>query len=202
MSKGPHLRKKDKILISGEEYELIENLSRLRGFQFRTWKVKKGKKEYVAKITSRAQRALREVRAYIFLKTKGYPERYYAEMIAFDYEAKHIKSGRRFFAILLKYLPSQKFKPLDEYLKNPISEKMRKRLAQKLRRRVEKLHELGMCHGDIRKENILVRKTKRGIGLRLIDYGLSKFCDDKEKQKDLKRVDIIERKILQTKTSR
>jgi hypothetical protein len=58
MSKGPHLRKKDKILISGEEYELVENLSRLRGFQFRTWKVKKRKERIRGKNNSPGPKGL------------------------------------------------------------------------------------------------------------------------------------------------
>jgi len=198
MPKGIHLRIGDKILICGEEYQLIKNLYAQKGFQFRTWLVKNcsDNREYVAKITEYSDRALNELRIYVYLKTKGYPERYYAEMVAFDHEAKHIKSHRNFYAILLKYLPEEKFQTLDEYLKSCAEKKRRIRLAKKLRRRVDKLHDLGITHGDIREANIMVRETKRGVGLRLIDFGLSKFGDEKGKLKDDNKVEAIIKKII------
>ncbi len=194
----PNLKKGDKILICGEEYQLIKPLYALKGFQFRTWLVKNilNGREYVAKMTLDPDRALNELRTYIYLKTKGYPERYYAEMVAFDHKALHIKSGDTFYSILLKYLPEERFQSLDEYLRRGVDRKTRKRLADKLKRRVNKLHELGISHGDIRDANIMVRETKRGVGLRLIDFGLSKFNDEREKQKDKERVEALAKKII------
>lgn len=194
----PNLKKGDKVIICGEVYHLLKPLYVLKGFQFRTWLVKNfsNSKEYVAKMTQDPNKALNELRTYIYLKTKGYPERYYAEMVAFDHQALHIKSGGTFYCILLKYLPEEHFQSLDEYLRRSVDGKTRKRLADKLKRRVSKLHELGISHGDIREANIMVRETKRGVGLRLIDFGLSKFNDEKEKQKDKKRVEALIKKII------
>jgi tRNA A-37 threonylcarbamoyl transferase component Bud32 len=194
MPSNIHMKSGDKLVICGEEYSLIKRLGHMTGFQFRTWLVKnRSGKKYVAKITEDPKRALNELRAYIYLKTKGYPERYYAEMVAFDHEAKHVRSARNFYAILLKYLPEEKFRTLDEYLRN----RRRKRvLAEKLRRRVDRLHGLNIAHGDIREQNIMVKETKRGIGLRLIDFGLSTFGDEEKIRKDKQAVEKIIEKIL------
>jgi tRNA A-37 threonylcarbamoyl transferase component Bud32 len=194
------MRHGDKLVICGEEYSLVKNLAHLKGFQFRTWLVKnRSGKKYVAKITEDLQRALNELRAYIYLKTKGYPERYYAEMVAFDHEAKHVRSGYNFYAILLKYLPEEKFQTIDEYLRNLKNHRRKRILAEKLRRRVDKLHKLNMAHGDIKEQNIMVRETKQGIGLRLIDFGLSTFGDEEKIQKDKQAVEKIIEKILRGK---
>jgi tRNA A-37 threonylcarbamoyl transferase component Bud32 len=197
MAKRTNLKKGDKILICGEEYQLIKNLYALKGFQFRTWLVKGvSNKKYVAKITEDPNKALNELRTYIYLKTKSYPERYYAEMIAFDHKALLVRSNdMQFYILLLRYLPEEKFLSLDEYLKKNPAKKQKERLANKLKRRVGKLHELGISHGDIREANIMVKETKRGIGIRLIDFGLSKFGDQKAIRKDDKRVESLIRKL-------
>lgn len=198
MIKRVNLRKGDKIVICGEDYKLIKNLYALKGFQFRTWLVADdSNKNYVAKITDDPNKALNELRTYIYLKTKRYPERYYAEMVAFDHKALLIRSDDvQFYVILLKYLPEEKFQLLDEFLKKKPAKKQKQRLTDKLKRRVSKLHELGISHGDIREANIMVKETKRGIGVRLIDFGLSKFADEKEILKDDKRVENLVKKIV------
>lgn len=198
MSKRVNLKVGDKIRICGEEYQLRKNLGARKGFQFRTWLIKNtlNKKEYVVKISKDCDKTLNELRILVYLKTKGYPKRYYAELVAFDYEAVHYRSNHNFYAILLKYLPEEKFQPLDEYLKGRVDKKRRKKLADKLRRRIRKLHELGVIHGDVRKANIMVTETKRGVGLRLIDFGLSRFGNKEEIQKDDKKVDNFIEKMI------
>lgn len=96
MSRNINLQKNEKIIICGHKYELIENLSPLRGFQFRTWKVKKGDKSFVTKITTEKDKALRELRTIIYLKTFKYPDRYYADLLLFNHEAKVVRENKEF----------------------------------------------------------------------------------------------------------
>lgn len=189
------MRLKDNIHICGQEYQLVRNVGALKGFQFRTYLVKRALdgKEYLAKITEDLKRALVEVRIHVHLKSMRYPDRYYAKMIAFDHESVVTRSQsrlrRKFSAILLNYLPSEKFEPLDQYLRSKpgiaAGPSVRKKLAGKLSRRVEKLHELGVSHGDLRPANIMVTVGRGGrTGVRIIDFGLARFANDKAIERD------------------
>ena len=200
MSQKTNLRKGDEIKICGEKYRLIKNFP-LKGFQFRTWlveSVSNGKKR-IAKITYEKNKALSELRVYIYL-TGLYPKRYYARMLAFDHQAQLIRNNfyknKRFCAIILEYLPEDRFQSLDEYLKDNLSQggkrKLKKKLAYKIERRIQKLHELCIAHGDIREANIMIDAKKSGrIGVRIIDFGLSKFGDEEAKNKDKVKVKIL-----------
>jgi serine/threonine protein kinase len=201
--KRVHLKIGDKLRICGEDYRIIRNLYKLRGFRFRTYLVRRvsDKKDYVAKITQEPGRALNELRAYIYLKTKKYPGRYYAEIVAFDHEAQLIRNGNflsKFYVMLFKYLPERRFKLLSQYLKNKPSINQRKKLADKLERRVNRLHELRISHGDLREDNIMIEEKVSGrMGVRLIDFDLSKFGDEGHKNKDKKALKRILKKILE-----
>jgi len=175
-----NLTKGTKIKICREEYELIKNLGALRGFQFRVWLLERllDKKLYVAKLAQKKDRALTELKILFYLEKKAYPNRYYAKLEAFDDCV--IYKGEKFCAMLLKYLPDEgDFQPLDEYLNGRPLNKNKRKIAEKLIRRIETLHSLSIIHGDIRKENIMVqvKKASGRIGVRLIDFGLSKFAD-------------------------
>jgi len=175
------LKKKDRISICGREYVLIERLA--GGFQFRTWKVERNNSHYVAKLTDKTDRALRELRTYLFLKNRNYPDRYYAELIDFDHLANIIKTNGKktnLIALLLKYYP---FDNLSTFIKNANTDE-RQKIAIKLKRRVLLLHKAGIIHGDLRENNIIALKTNRGIGVRLIDFGLSKFIEKGDKEKE------------------
>lgn len=202
MTTNTKLRKRDELKICGSEYQLIENLSQpLRGFQFRTWRVRRSsdRREFVAKITPHQERALNEIRVYIYLKTRNYPERYYAEMVAFDHQALLTRKNQTFYVILLKYLQPNTFQALDIFLRRGRLKKDKsilKKITNKLEKRVDQLHELGISHGDIRQKNMMVnvRETKR-VGVRLIDFGLSKFGDKEEIEKDKENLQKITVKI-------
>jgi serine/threonine protein kinase len=196
----------DKVIICGTKYELVQNISAQRGYQFRTWLVKdfSNQKRYVAKITEDRNKALNELRTYTYLKTERYPDRYYAEMLAFDHRAKLVRDDKpqkkTFNVILLKYLPSERFQGLDEYLKDSASEHegaIIEKLVEKLRKRVEMLHELGVSHGDIRLANIMVEVTEgKSVTVKLIDLGLSSFGDEVAMARDKRQTERIAKRLL------
>jgi serine/threonine protein kinase len=200
--KNVKLGRNDLIKIWDEEYELIKNLAPLKGFQFRTWLVRNttNGKEYVAKITRKRKRALNELRVYLCLKNRGYESRYYSEMRAFDHNTTVIKSDGRqydgFWTILLQYLTWPKFQPLDDFIKNCTDKKIIPKVVRKLRRRLDRLHECGVAHCDIREANVMVKTTDETVGVRLIDFGLSKIgADEQSKRKDIKRAENIIKKL-------
>jgi len=200
MRKRINLKRGEKIRIYGEEYKLLSNLSPLRGFQFRTWLVQRvlDKKKFVAKITDKPERALRELRTIIYLKENKYPERYYAELVGFDHQAKIRRNNEeiRFYVLLLKYLPHERFQSLDSFLKCSMNDDMKRKIIAKLKRRVDRLHQLKVSHGDIREANIMVRKTAKGrIGVRLIDFGLSDINNQKDLEKDKRNIEKIIKKL-------
>jgi len=200
MRKRINLKRGEKIRICGEEYKLISNLSPLRGFQFRTWLVQRvlDKKNFVAKITDKRERALRELRTIIYLKENKYPERYYAELVGFDHQATIRRNNEeiRFYVLLLKYLSHEKFQSLDSFLKCSMNDDMKRKIIAKLKRRVDRLHQLKVSHGDIREANIMVRKTAKGrIGVRLIDFGLSDINNQKDLEKDKRNIEKIIKKL-------
>jgi serine/threonine protein kinase len=195
----------DKVIICGTKYELVQNISAQRGFQFRTWLVKDSSNQgrYVAKITDDRDKALNELRTYTYLKSERYPDRYYAEMLAFDHKAKLVRDDKpqkkAFNVILLKYLPSERFQGLDEYLKGDAEHEgaIIEELVEKLRRRVEMLHELGVSHGDIRLANIMVEVTEdKNVTVKLIDLGLSSFGDEVAMARDNRQTERIAKRLL------
>ncbi len=206
MHRRINLRLGDSIHICGQDYQLTRNIGALRGFQFRTYLVKSGLdgKEYLAKVTQDLKRALVEVRAHIHLKNKRYPDRYYAKMIAFDHEAVVVRSQSqlrgKFAAILLAYLPPERFQPLDQYLQSKsaitVAPSVRKKLGGKLSRRISKLHELAISHGDLRPANIMVTVGRGGrTGVRVIDFGLSRFGDNQAIERDDRRLERVMHRI-------
>ncbi|GEM_PF-2745485 len=195
MAKRTNLKIGDKLIACGREYELIQNIGVMRGFQFRTYLVKAavGGKQYVAKITEDRNRALAELKVHIFLNAKKYPERYYAKTVAFDHEAAMVRRGtglrKKFAVLVLTYLPSERFQPLDQYLNResdkPMGKHVARKLCDKLKRRIDKLHELGISHGDLKTANIMVTVGDGGrTGVRLIDFGCSTFEDESRIEKD------------------
>jgi len=204
MKKNVKLRKGEKIRICRENYTLIRNLYTRRGFQFRTWLVHRDHdgKKFVAKITDKPDRALRELRTIIYLKEHKYPERYYAELVYFDHQATIYRNNEeiRFYALLLKYLPHDKFQSLDDFLKGNPDNNTKRKIAGKLKRRVERLHKLKVSHGDIREANVMVGKTRKGIGVRLIDFGLSDIGNQEKIGKDKKALERIIKRLTENRT--
>lgn len=189
------LRQGDEINVCGRKYKLVERFG--GGFQFRTWLVKesgrmKRAREYVIKITTKPSLATSELKLYIFLARKDFPDRYYSELLAFDNEAVAYREGRRigkFYAILLK-----KYDGSLESLLNGLNPVQKKIVKDKLKRRVEKLHSLNVVHGDLRKANILLR-IRKGIGVLLTDFANSKIVDDKRKPENKELIDEENRKL-------
>jgi serine/threonine protein kinase len=184
-----YLTKGGTISICGKEYALTERLS--GGFQFRTWLAERKGKRFVAKVTSDSTMLLRELRAYVLLRALKFPNRYYSRLAAVDYEARHKRksgrNGRKYCALLLKYY---QYHNLRKFLKKA---KPREKLlvATKLKRRIQTLHRLGLCHGDLREENIIVTDRKRGIGVRLIDFGLSSVATERLVARENKKLDSL-----------
>lgn len=133
---------------------------------------------------------------YIYLAKKGFPSRYYSELLAFDNEAEVSRADKqvgRFYAILLKRYDGS----LKNLLKK-LNPKEKKKIVSKLKRRVKRLHELGIVHNDLTLSNILLRRKGKGLGVLLTDFANSKFTkDERSKKKELKRLKNICSKILQ-----
>jgi RIO-like serine/threonine protein kinase len=185
------LQQGDRVRVCGEEYKLVNRLG--GGFQFRTWVVKTtAGKAYVAKVTDKRDRALDELRTYLFLKAKRYPERFYAPMRAFDHEAVILRKGRgrprKFYAILLKHLPDERFVTLRQAARKLLQPHLRT-VMQKLERRVRRLHKLRVSHGDLHANNVLIGiRPSRRVSVRLIDFTHSKFDDRQAQVADTRRL--------------
>ncbi|MEM3081391.1 MAG: lipopolysaccharide kinase InaA family protein [Nitrososphaerota archaeon] len=202
MSVRRNLHVGDEVLICRKRYVLVKRLS--GGFQFRTWLARdlgrSGKRhkgnECVVKMTTDHRLATSELKAYIYLEKNNFPERYYSEMLAFDNKAtayrQHKRVGR-FCAIVLK-----KYDGSLKSLTDQLSKKEKEKIARKIERRVEKLHKLGMIHGDLREENILIRKSRKGIGVLLTDFAKSVLVTDARKQKVRKLLDREEKRVQGT----
>lgn len=190
-------------MICGEKYKLVKNLSGLKNkaFQFRTWIAKSLEsadgKEYIIKLTNDPKKITSELRTYLYLERKGFPERYFSQLRYFDNDVKIVRNNKqiddRFYALVLK-----KYDGSLEALKNSLSSTMKDKLKRKLRRRVDKLHELGVIHGDLKEANILLRiNNQKRVGVLLTDFTESKFLrDEAELEKDVERENKKLRRIL------
>ena len=204
MSAAIKLSPGDAISICERVYILIRRVG--GGCQFKTWLVERQDDghSYVAKITTIQKRVLRELKAYLYLKMECYPERYYSEFVIFDYEAyvirNHSRIGRKQSVILLKYLDHDRFNTLKNYLdeqSGQIFGKEKNKIVGKIKRRVEELHALGVSHGDLHKDNIMIKISRKGsVTIRLIDFGSSCIQDDTNKQRDLKSLSRITQAVL------
>jgi len=94
-------------------------------------------------------------------------------------------------AILLKYYP---YETLERFIKNA-SQADKQKVANKLKKRVRLLHEVGLIHGDLREENIVVLRRRRGIGVRLIDFGHSSFATKERISKEERKLEKLIRKL-------
>ncbi|MEM1944820.1 MAG: lipopolysaccharide kinase InaA family protein [Nitrososphaerota archaeon] len=193
MSIRRNLRQGDEVLICRKRYVLLRRLG--GGFQFRTWLARdlgrSGRRhkgtERVVKMTTDHELATSELRAYTYLEKNNFPERYYSELLAFDNEAtayRRRKRVGRFYAIVLK-----KYDGSLRSLMGQLSKEEKEKIARKIKKRVEKLHKVGMIHGDLREENILIRKRRKGIGVLLTDFANSVLVTDARKQKVRKLLD-------------
>jgi len=184
------LKKGDIIRIDNQEYILKKRFKgRLKGgFQFRTWLASKDNGKFAVKLTDKLELAMKEIRAYIFLAKNKFPDRYYSDLVAVDYNILVRRNNKeitsKLIAILLKFYPYT----LGTYLETNPNKSELKRIASKLRRRIRRLHDLNFIHGDLRNPNILIRKTNRGMGIRLTDFGQSRFGDDKAKRKEIRKL--------------
>jgi len=203
-----NLHKGDEIIICKKRYRLIKRFGGVRGggWQFRTWLVedldrRKRRREYVIKVTTKPRRMTSELKFYIYLDKNGFPSRYFPELIAYDNEAIAYRDDKRigkFHAILLK-----RYDGSFESFLHELNPDEKRRIMKKLEEGVEILHELGIVHGDLRESNVLLKRSKRGIGVLLTDFSNSKFlCNlsnsEKKKliEKDWKRLDKMIERIL------
>ncbi len=170
MTRGPNFRRG---VVIGESRRLIRRLGALEGWQFRTWLARDQDtgRDVVVKITPYQERAEREAAVLIHLRFARYPWRYYAPLIGYD-TVRYRRT--RFYVLVLRYLSERRFTPLSAYLKRGALPVPLPVLVEKLRRRLRTLHQFGVSHGDLKPGNImLARHGKRGVSVRLIDFGLS-----------------------------
>jgi len=198
-----NLREGDIIIICRKNYELIKSFSGPRGggFQFRTWLVKdlgisgrrERSKEYVIKATTKPRLVTSELKFYVYLAKRNFPDRYYSELLAFDNNAISYRRGKRigkFYVILLK-----RYDGSLESLRNKLTLDEKEKVLRKLRKRVERLHNLGVIHGDLREANVLLRIKKKGIGVLLTDFANSKFLRDLRSPESRRLIEEENRKL-------
>lgn len=154
------------------------------GFQFRTWIITgRSNRRYVAKLSGDVDSVKHEVAVYQTLRRRGVPNRYYPELVTSvtNQCASVFRNGEEIghlSGLIMKYYP---YMSLSEYLASKPSRHERERVGSKLLRRVHTLNQLGIAHKDLHKNNVLVRRTRKGyIGVRIIDFGLSLTKADPE----------------------
>ena len=176
----------------GAKRRLVRRLGSLEGWQFRTWLAtdQATGRDVVVKITPHQERAEREAAVLLHLRFARYPRRYYAPLIGYDTLTYR---GARFYVLVLRYLSERRFKPLSSYLKSGSLPVPIPVLVDKLRRRLRKLHQFKVGHGDIKAGNIMLAvHGKRGVSVRLIDFGLSTLNPSPQaKRKDTKDLERI-----------
>lgn len=85
---------------------------------------------------------------------------------------------------------------MDKLEINTFNNEIKRKIIDKIKRRVNKLHELGISHGDLKEKNIMIKKTKKGnIGVRVIDFGLSDIGNKEKIAKDRKDLEKIIKKL-------
>lgn len=163
--------------------------------------------------------AKNEIKVMKYLEEKGYNNNYYPSLLSFDEKAKIINYKSKnatcenntfdeentpdcideYIGLVFENLDD--FKNLEELKKDKeLSSKEKHRVYDKVLKRFRKLHQLGVSHGDSFEQNIMYKKHKNGIGVRLIDFSeseidASKDEIDKEKKKINKKFSRDRKKL-------
>lgn len=148
-----------------DKFKVIETLG--EGAQASIYLVenKSTHKLFVAKEFNNITDGKIELRSVEFLKQhcKKYFVCYDSHIIAYD------QYGNQIMTILYEYIPDVK-SLYDIITKKLLNTNDKYKIIKKLCEGVQKLHELGVCHKDLKAENVLVTRDKQ---IRIIDFGFA-----------------------------
>lgn len=132
-------------------------------------------------------KARNEKKILRYLEDNGFYNTFFPHLLSYDEKSKMVvcKSNdfveektkhtsnciNKYAGLIIEELDG--FKTLEEY--KELSPEEKQVVNNKVKRRIRKLHRLGVSHGDLFKQNILYKKYKGGIGVRLIDFAKAKI---------------------------